>query len=69
MLWGFFSSAAKQVPRYDDGEFRRFLRRYQHRSLVLGKVAAARKMSEERKHVWEANHGASVREPRGDGAA
>jgi poly-beta-1,6-N-acetyl-D-glucosamine synthase len=65
MLWGFVSSAVKQVPRYDDLEFRRFLRRYQHKSLVLGKVAAAKKMSEERRHVWEANHAKARQQRRG----
>lgn len=64
MLWGYVSSAVKHVPRYDDQEFRRFLRRYQHASLVMGKVAAAKKMSDERRHVWEANHGASAARPR-----
>lgn len=57
MLWGYFSSALKGVPRYDDLEFRRFLRSYQHKSLLMGKAAAARKMTESRTHVWVAAHG------------
>jgi len=56
MLWGFFSSAARGVPRYHDLEFRRFLRRYQHLSLIMGKVAAARKVTEERSGAWHAAH-------------
>jgi hypothetical protein len=57
MLWGYFTSAWKGVPRYGDVEFRSFLRRYQHRSLLVGKAAAARRATEERRHVWLANHG------------
>ncbi len=57
MLWGYLSSAAKRFPRYEDPEFRRFLRRYQRWSLVLGKRAAARKMTDERAGRWEAEHG------------
>ncbi len=52
MLWGYFSSAARRTPRYADPEFRRFLRRYQYASLVMGKAAAARRMSRERAPVW-----------------
>jgi len=57
MLWGFFSSAAKRVARYDDFEFRRFLRTYQLTSLLVGKAAAARKMTDARAHAWAAAHG------------
>jgi hypothetical protein len=57
MLWGYLSSAMKRVPRYDDLEFRRFLRTYQLKSLVIGKAAAARRMTESRAHVWAARHG------------
>lgn len=60
MLWGYLSSAAKRMPRYEDPEFRTFLRRYQRASLVMGKRAAARKMTEERRSRWEAVHGPSA---------
>ena len=56
MLWGYFSSAARRLPRYEDREFRRFLRRYQYASLLMGKRAAARRMTEERRARWEAAH-------------
>jgi poly-beta-1,6-N-acetyl-D-glucosamine synthase len=56
MLWGYLSSAARRAPRYEDPEFRRFLRRYQHLSLVVGKAAAARKMTDERAPAWHAAH-------------
>jgi len=56
-LWGYLSAAAKRVPRYEDPEFRRFLRRYQRASLVMGKRAAARKVTDERAGRWHAAHG------------
>lgn len=48
MLWGYVASAARRAPRYADPEFRRFLRRYQRTSLLLGKAAAARRLTDER---------------------
>jgi glycosyltransferase involved in cell wall biosynthesis len=59
MLWGYFRSAARRVPRYEDLEFRRFLRRYQRASLVMGKAAAARRMEREGALVWSARRGAA----------
>jgi glycosyltransferase involved in cell wall biosynthesis len=40
MLWGWIRSALAREPRYEDAEFRRFLRRYQRRALLLGKKRA-----------------------------
>ena len=40
MLWGWLSSALRRVPRYDNPEFRAFLRRYQARALMVGKKRA-----------------------------
>jgi poly-beta-1,6-N-acetyl-D-glucosamine synthase len=40
MLWGWLSSALRRQPRYDDLEFRRFLRHYQWRALLVGKKKA-----------------------------
>jgi hypothetical protein len=57
MLWGYFSSAARGAPRYDDEEFRRFLRRYQHLALRVGKREAIRRINQERAAIWEATHG------------
>ena len=56
MLWGYFSSVAKGAPRYDDPEFRRFVRRYQHLALLVGKRAATRKVVAERAGEWKARH-------------
>src|SRR5262249_28967783 len=37
MLWGYFISWLKGLPRYEDLEFRRFLRSYQYACLWMGK--------------------------------
>lgn len=40
MLWGWLHSALLRKCRYDDAEFRLFLRKYQFRSLLVGKKKA-----------------------------
>ncbi|WP_292450479.1 glycosyltransferase [Methylibium sp.] len=40
MLWGWLKSALQGKPRYGDLAFRRFLRRYQWRALMVGKERA-----------------------------
>ena len=40
IIWGWLKSAALRKPRYANLEFRRFLRRYQMRSLLVGKNRA-----------------------------
>ena len=40
MLWGWLRSALLALPRDDDLVFRRFLRRYQLRALLVGKKQA-----------------------------
>ena len=40
IMWGWVKSALQRKPRYEDLTFRRFLRRYQRRSLLLGKKRA-----------------------------
>ena len=56
MLWGYFRSWLKGLPRYDDLEFRRFLRSYQHACLRFGKRAATTQVDAERGHLWHASH-------------
>jgi glycosyltransferase involved in cell wall biosynthesis len=56
MLWGYFSSAARGVARYDDPAFRRFLRRYQRQCLLHGKREATRRLNEAQAAVWHAAH-------------
>lgn len=40
MMWGWLKSALRGAPRYGDAEFRKFLRRYQWRALMVGKARA-----------------------------
>ena len=40
ILWGWIKSALQRKPRYQDPEFRRFLRRYHWRVLLVGKKRA-----------------------------
>jgi hypothetical protein len=40
IMWGWLRSAALKRPRYENLEFRRFLRRYQMRALFIGKRRA-----------------------------
>jgi biofilm PGA synthesis N-glycosyltransferase PgaC len=54
MLWGYASSAARGVARYEDAAFRGFLRRYQRACLWHGKRAATRRLNEAQEPVWRA---------------
>jgi poly-beta-1,6-N-acetyl-D-glucosamine synthase len=56
MLWGYLGSWLKGLPRYDDPEFRRFLRAYQYACLRLGKRAATARFDAERAPIWHASH-------------
>jgi biofilm PGA synthesis N-glycosyltransferase PgaC len=56
MLWGYFRSWLSRLPRYDDLEFRRFLRSYQHACLRKGKQAATAQINAERAQLWRASH-------------
>lgn len=56
MLWGYLRSWLKGLARYDDPEFRRFLRAYQHACLRRGKRSAVAQVDAERDGVWRANH-------------
>ena len=52
MLCGYFASMLRRARRYEDPEFRSFLRRYQYRSLALGKANATRWLHERRAGRW-----------------
>ncbi len=56
MLWGYLRSWLKRLPRYDDLEFRRFLRSYQHACLRMGKRAATARINADRAQLWRASH-------------
>lgn len=46
MLWGWVKSALTGKPRYNDPEFRRFLRQYQRRVLLVGKKRAVEEIEQ-----------------------
>jgi exopolysaccharide biosynthesis WecB/TagA/CpsF family protein len=52
MLWGYLGSWLKGLPRYDDPEFRQFLRAYQIACLRMGKRAATVRFEAERHRLW-----------------
>jgi glycosyltransferase involved in cell wall biosynthesis len=56
MLSGYFGSMIRRRPRYDDPEFRRFLRRYQWACLFQGKASAARRLNARQAAVWNPGH-------------
>lgn len=47
MLWGWLKSALLGKPRFDDPQFRHFLRRYQWRALLVGKRRAIEQIHRE----------------------
>lgn len=51
LLWGWISSAIQGKPRYNDQEFRRFLRRYQMRALIMGKKKAIEQIARKQVRV------------------
>jgi poly-beta-1,6-N-acetyl-D-glucosamine synthase len=51
-LWGYFKSLATQSPRYDDPEFRQFLRNYQWACLLHGKNAATAALNQKQQQSW-----------------
>jgi glycosyltransferase involved in cell wall biosynthesis len=48
MLWGWVYSAIRRTPRYEDQDFRRFLRSYQWRALLVGKEKAIDEIHQQR---------------------
>ncbi|HEX8524679.1 MAG TPA: glycosyltransferase family 2 protein [Tepidisphaeraceae bacterium] len=51
MLWGYIKQAAKRGPRYGDGEFRKFLRRYQWACLIKGKRRATEELNQRQSRI------------------
>jgi glycosyltransferase involved in cell wall biosynthesis len=47
IMWGWIKSAALGKPRYQNSDFRRFLRRYQIRALLFGKRRAIEQLTRE----------------------
>ena len=52
MLWGYFKSWATQRPRYEDPEFRAFLRGYQRDCLLRGKTRATELVNTRQARKW-----------------
>ena len=48
MVWGWLESALQRKPRYGDDAFRRYVRRYQWRALLVGKKRATAEFERER---------------------
>jgi glycosyltransferase involved in cell wall biosynthesis len=61
MIWGYFRSMIQRVPRYEDLEFRRFLRRYQWDCLLRGKSRATARLNVLQSQAWKP----AVTEPTG----
>lgn len=53
MWWGYLASLLAGKPRYDDEQFRRFLRAYQWECLLHGKGAATRRTNQRQGEVWK----------------
>lgn len=61
MLWGYLSSAVRGLARYDDLEFRRFLRSYQYACLWHGKRRATQRFDEAQATVWRMRPASQLR--------
>jgi len=53
MVWGYLHAALSRKSRYEDKEFRQFLRRYQWACLFYGKREATRLLNERQRKVWK----------------
>jgi biofilm PGA synthesis N-glycosyltransferase PgaC len=51
MLWGYVWAAIQRKPRYENLEFRRFLRRWQWRALLVGKQRAVEEVLRDREPI------------------
>jgi len=63
MWWGFFEAMLKRQPRYDDSDFRRFLRRYQRECLFRGKSAATQRFNDMQLTHWQHSNNDALQNP------
>lgn len=56
MWWGFMESMLKGAKRFDDPAFRRFLRRYQWESMLIGKARATARLNDRQTGIWHSHH-------------
>jgi hypothetical protein len=52
LFWGYTASMLSRNPRYNDKEFRRFLRRFHWNCLLHGKSAELNQLHEQQTRVW-----------------
>jgi poly-beta-1,6-N-acetyl-D-glucosamine synthase len=53
MAWGYVAAWCRRAPRYDDREFRRFLRSYQWSAMLRGKRRTIECIERSRADVWQ----------------
>lgn len=53
MLWGYVKSIIQRVPRFEDQELSRFIRKYQWKCLLMGKAKATASLNDEREKYWK----------------
>jgi hypothetical protein len=63
MLWGYMRSWMRNEPRYEDAEFRRFLRSYQRECLLRGKTRATEAVNCRQAMRWTSEKTLSQRPP------
>lgn len=56
MMWGYLKSWFKQVPRFEDKELSKFIRKYQWACLLRGKKRATDSLNQTQFSVWNQNH-------------
>lgn len=59
MMWGYLESALQKKRRFDDLEFRKFLRDYQREALLKGKARATREINDRQAARWYREHAGS----------
>ena len=52
MMTGYLSAMLRGVPRYEDPEFRKFLRRFQWACLIRGKPRATTELNQTQERTW-----------------
>jgi len=56
MMWGYLKSWFKGVPRYEDKELSKFIRKYQWACLLKGKKKATEALNESQETLWNEGH-------------
>jgi biofilm PGA synthesis N-glycosyltransferase PgaC len=53
MFWGYLNSLLKGVPKFEDEELVKFIRKYQWACLLRGKERATAELNEQQAAVWK----------------